>query len=128
MRLLLDSHIVIWALTDDPRLSTPARQLISDARNEIVVSAVSIWEIAIKFALGRGTMPFSGVDAIDYCRQSGFELIDIRPEHAAAVAVLPALHADPFDRLLLAQARIAPLHLLTADVTVARYGEPVILV
>jgi PIN domain nuclease of toxin-antitoxin system len=126
MRLLLDSHIAVWALLDDPRLSARARQLIAAEANEVWVSVASIWEIAIKHSLGRGGMPFSGTAAIGHFRQAGFRLLDIRPEHAAATEALPPLHADPFDRLLVAQARTEPLHLLTHDTMIARYGDPVI--
>lgn len=122
MRLLLDSHIILWALMNDTRLSIRARELIQDENNEVYVSSASIWEISIKHALKRSDIPFSGTDAVGYCRASGYQFIDVRPEHAAATESLPHLHGDPFDRLLIAQARIEPLHLLTHDAIVASYG------
>jgi PIN domain nuclease of toxin-antitoxin system len=128
MRLLLDSHIAVWALTNDRRLSRAARELLLDESNEIWTSAASVWEIAIKHSLRRGAMPFSGADALRYFREAGYRLLDIRAEHAAAVEQLPAIHADPFDRLLIAQAVVEPLHFLTHDATLAAYGSSVRLV
>jgi PIN domain nuclease of toxin-antitoxin system len=113
--LLLDTHVALWALTDDPRLSQRARALIEEPANDIVVSAASVWEIAIKHALGRGDMPISGDQALDWFRQAGYQLLPIAPEHAAAVEHLPDHHRDPFDRLLVAQATTEPLRLLTHD-------------
>ncbi len=128
MRLLLDTHVALWALTDDPRLSQRARVLIEDPANDILVSAASVWEIAIKHALGRGDMPISGEQALDWFRQAGYRLLPIAPEHAAAVEHLPDHHRDPFDRLLVSQARGEPLRLLTHDPLVLRYGDVAIAV
>ncbi|MDQ3260632.1 MAG: type II toxin-antitoxin system VapC family toxin [Pseudomonadota bacterium] len=128
MRLLLDSHIVLWALTNDARLSLQARNLILDQNNELYVSSATIWEIAIKHGLKRSDVPFSGKDAVGYCRAAGYLFLDVRPEHAAATEALPPLHGDPFDRLLIAQARVEPLHLLTHDEVVASYGAGVLRV
>lgn len=128
MQLLLDTHVLLWALADAPTLPVNARTLLLDARNTVWVSAVSIWEIAIKHALGRGDMPISGEDALGYCRLAGYRWLDVRPEHAAAVESLPALHGDPFDRLLVAQARFEPMRLVTHDRTVARYDTSIVLV
>jgi PIN domain nuclease of toxin-antitoxin system len=128
MRLLLDTHIALWALTDDPRLSDRARALINDPANQIVVSAATVWEIAIKHALGRDDMPISGEEALDWFRQAGYDLLPISPAHAAAVENLPDHHRDPFDRLLVAQAITEPLRLLSRDPLVIRYGEAVIAV
>ena len=128
MRLLLDTHIVLWALTDDKRLSAMARELIADQDNSVLVSSASIWEIAIKHAVRRNTLPFSGADAASYCTQAGYRLIDIRHAHAAAVESLPALHNDPFDRMLIAQAMTEPLRLVTHDRAVAAYDKSILLV
>ncbi len=128
MRLLLDTHIALWAVADSRRLSAKARALIADPANEIFISAATIWEIAIKHALGRGEIPVSGQRAIEIFRQAGFVLLDITPAHAAQVERLPPVHQDPFDRLLVAQAMVEPLRLLSHDATVAAYGvvvEPV---
>jgi PIN domain nuclease of toxin-antitoxin system len=126
--LLLDTHVALWALTDDPRLSQRARTLIEDPANDVLVSAASVWEIAIKHALGRGDMPISGDQALDWFRQAGYELLPIAPEHAAAVEHLPDHHHDPFDRLLVSQAVAEPLRLLTHDPLVLRYGDVAIAV
>ncbi len=128
MKLLLDTHIALWAITDDARLSSRARELIVAPRNLVWVSAVSIWEISIKHCLGRGDMPISGADALEFFRQSGYRMLSVAPEHAAAVEALPAHHSDPFDRLLVAQSLTEPLRLLTHDATVARYSDTIILV
>lgn len=126
MRLLLDTHVALWAIADDSRLSAAARLLIETSTNEVLVSAVSVWEIAIKHALGRGDMPISAAQALAFFQQAGFSLLAVSAAHAAAVEALPAIHADPFDRLLVAQAFHEPLRLLTHDVTVARYGGSII--
>jgi PIN domain nuclease of toxin-antitoxin system len=126
--LLLDTHVALWALTDDPRLSQRARALIEDPANDVLVSAASVWEIAIKHALGRGDMPISGDQALDWFRRAGYQLLPIAPEHAAAVEHLPDHHRDPFDRLLVSQAIAEPLRLLTHDPLVIRYGDVVIAV
>jgi PIN domain nuclease of toxin-antitoxin system len=128
VNLLLDTHIALWAITDAPALPARARALISEPANEVWVSAVSVCEIAIKHGLGRGDMPISGVEALGYFDEAGYRMLPITPAHAAAAASLPPHHQDPFDRLLVAQARAEPLRLLTHDATVALYGEPVLQV
>jgi PIN domain nuclease of toxin-antitoxin system len=128
MKLLLDTHIALWAITDDPKLSHRARELITTPRNLVWLSAVSIWEISIKHSLGRGDMPISGLDALEFFRQAGYRMLPVSPEHAAAVEALPSHHTDPFDRLLVAQSLTEPLRLLTHDANVARYSDTVILV
>ena len=131
MRLLLDTHIALWAIADHASLSGKARRLIDDPDNEIVISTATIWEIAIKYALNRGSpndMPVSGEEALGYFRDAGFEMLDIAPAHASAVGTLAALHADPFDRMLVAQAMTVPLRLLTHDHRIAAYSDSIILV
>jgi PIN domain nuclease of toxin-antitoxin system len=128
MQILLDTHVVLWALVDDAALSVQARGLINDDRNVLWVSAVSIWEISIKHALRRGDMPISGKEALGYCRAAGYRWLDIRPEHAAEVEALPPIHADPFDRLLIAQAVTEPMKLLTHDSVIARYHPDILLI
>ncbi|HEX5127952.1 MAG TPA: type II toxin-antitoxin system VapC family toxin [Rhodocyclaceae bacterium] len=128
MQLLLDTHIALSAIADDARLSEQARELIASPRNDVVISAVSIWEISIKHALARGDMPVSGYEALDYFHAAGYRLLDVTPEHAAEVERLPPIHADPFDRLLIAQAMMEPLRLLTHDATVARYSDSIVFV
>lgn len=128
MQILLDTHIALWALTDDRRLSANARDVVSEPDNAIWVSAASIWEIAIKHALGRSGIPFSARKAIGYFDQAGYQLLAVQPEHAAAVETLPPLHGDPFDRMLIAQALTEPLRLMTHDRVLAAYSDTVILV
>ena len=128
MRLLLDTHVALWALLDDPRLPERARALIADEDNSLHVSAASVWEISIKHALQRGDMPLSGEAALRWFRRAGYALLDITPEHAAAVEKLPPHHADPFDRMLVAQALTEPLRLLTRDAAVARYSNAIELI
>lgn len=128
MRLLLDTHIALWAILDDRRLPAVARDLIRDERNDVIVSAASIREIAIKHALALGgpnDMPISGQDALMYFRQSGYDLLAVSAEHTVGVESLPPLHGDPFDRLLVAQAHIEPMRLITRDENLAGYGSMV---
>lgn len=126
MRLLLDTHVALWALTDDARLGAQARARIADPENTVFVSAASIWEIAIKHSLGRGAIPFSAEDALRYFSEAGYRYLDIRPAHAAVVGTLPLLHADPFDRMLVAQSLTEPMRLLTADRLLVQYSDTVL--
>jgi PIN domain nuclease of toxin-antitoxin system len=131
MRLLLDTHIALWAVADDRRLPARARELITEPTNDVFVSVANLWEIAIKRALARGRandMPISAQEALGYFREAGYTVLDIAPAHAVAVETLPHLHADPFDRMLVAQALTVPLRLLTHDARAARYSDTVILV
>jgi len=123
MNLLLDTHIALWAIVDSPRLSPRARDAILSPRATIWISSVSVWEIAIKHRLGRSDMPISGQEAVDYFRAAGYQFLPVEPEHAAAEETLPPHHQDPFDRLLVAQAFVEPMRLLTHDANVARYGD-----
>ena len=125
MRLLLDTHVFLWAVSDSKKLKTAARQhmLAADA---IYVSAASIWEIAIKSRLGKiEGDPERLAQAI---AQSGFIELPVSSAHAARVSKLPIHHHDPFDRLLLAQSLTEPLILLTADALLPQYGDWVTLV
>lgn len=131
MKLLLDTHIALWSLTGDPRLSSVARELILDPENDICVSAVTLWEIAIKHGLGRGgpnAMPIGGEEAMDLFLASGYDLIEITPAEVVLVERLPAIHADPFDRLLIVQGLAAGFRLLTHDAVVASYSPDIIRV
>lgn len=126
MRLLLDTQILLWALTDSPRLGATAHAMICDTANEVYVSTASIWEIAIKHALGRGDMPVSGVRAAELCALAGYRELAVSWCHAAHVETLPPLHGDPFDRILVAQADMEPMRLLSRDTTVTGYGAMVL--
>jgi PIN domain nuclease of toxin-antitoxin system len=128
--LLLDTHIALWAVTDDPHLSRPARALIVEPANEVFISVAAIWEIAIKHAVRRraSAMPVSAEIALHDFLAAGFKLLDIIPAHVLALEALPALHRDPLDRIMVAQALSAPLRLLTHNATVAAYSDTIILV
>lgn len=128
MRFLLDTHIALWTVTDDPRLSPKARTWIGDPDNEILVSAVTVWEIAIKHSVGRRQIPISGARALEVFTAAGFSWLEVKVAHAAQVEQLPWHHQDPFDRLLVAQAMVEPLRLISHDAAVARYGSFVELV
>jgi PIN domain nuclease of toxin-antitoxin system len=128
VRLLLDTQIVLWALAGSARLGATARRLIVDPANDIYVSTASIWEIAIKHALGRGDMPVSGARAAELCAEAGYRELPVAWRHAVVVETLPPLHADPFDRILVAQASAEPMRLLSRDAAVAGYGAMVMAV
>ena len=124
MRLLLDTHTFLWAITDDPKLGPLSRELITHQANAVFLSHGSLWEIAIKHALGRGDMPLSAREAIPWAEQSGFDLLPIDLPHLLALELLPLHHRDPFDRLLVAQAISGPFTLLSADAAFSAYGCP----
>ena len=126
MNLLLDTHVALWAITDDSRLPQMARELIQSPKTIVWVSAANIWEIAIKYGLGRGDMPVSSQDAVRYFQESGYRFLPVEAEHAVAVETLPAHHQDPFDRILIAQALVEPLRLMTHDPLVALYSDTII--
>jgi PIN domain nuclease of toxin-antitoxin system len=120
VRLLLDTHVFLWAVSGSRRL-TPRIRAVIEGADEVLVSAASIWEIAIKVRLGRlQADPVAMAGAIE---ESGFKELPVRAAHAAHVANLPLHHSDPFDRLLVAQAVTEPLRLLTADDALAIYSE-----
>jgi len=125
-RLLLDTHIALWAISDDARLTAPARALIADPGNDIHVSAASVWEIAIKHGLGpdrAGAMPISGGQAAVFFAEAGYLTLPITAAHAAAVDDLPPHHSDPIDRILIAQALVEPMRLITHDRALAAYSD-----
>lgn len=128
MNLLLDTHVALWAITDSPKLPPKARELIASPKTNVWISTASIWEIAIKYSLGRGDMPISGRDALRYFRESGYRQLPIEVEHAIAVEDLPAHHNDPFDRILIAQALVEPMRLMTRDALIALYSDTIIKV
>jgi len=129
VRLLLDTQVAICALNDAKKLSAPSQSLIADETNDIFVSVVSIWEIAIKFPMAKrfGHPPFSSAVAMQAFYDAGFGTIDVNARHVVRVESLPPIHGDPFDRLLVAQAIDEPLWFLTADAILANYSELVIL-
>lgn len=132
MAVLIDTHIAIWGALRPSKLSQAARDAIEAESPAVYVSVVSLWEIAIKHALGRKAhdpLPFDAAQALEAFRDSNFRILPVGPEHAIAVGGLSAnTHADPFDRLLVAQAEVEGMRLVTADTALASYGESVIVV
>jgi PIN domain nuclease of toxin-antitoxin system len=128
MNILLDTHVALWAVTDDDHLSRDARQYLEDSENRVFVSAASVWEISIKHAIRSGEMPLSGADAKSYFEASGYTWVPITASHAAAVDGLPPIHKDPFDRILVAQAMHEPLLLLTHDKRLVEYSASAVRV
>lgn len=125
MKLLLDTHLLLWAAGAPEQLPAAARQLLEDPQNELLFSAASLWEIAIKRGLGRSDFQ---VDARVLRRgllDNAYQELAITSEHAVSIDSLPAIHKDPFDRILVAQATVEGIILLTADASVAQYPGPV---
>jgi PIN domain nuclease of toxin-antitoxin system len=121
-RILVDTHVLLWWLLDDPALSATARRSIADPAHEVLVSAVSVWEVAIKQSRGRLEVRDDLTGAVE---RAGFEWLPITPRHAWEVRSLPLHHRDPFDRLLIAQARAEGASVVTADVHFSAYDVPV---
>lgn len=125
MKLLLDTHLLLWAAGDPNQLSKQARQLIDSPENELLFSAASIWEVAIKRGLGRQDFK---VDARLLRRgllDNGYSELPIISDHVVATESLPPIHKDPFDRVLVAQATVEGITLLTTDSVVSRYPGPI---
>jgi PIN domain nuclease of toxin-antitoxin system len=125
VKLLLDTHLLLWAAGAEERLSPPARALIEDPENEPFFSVASIWEVAIKRALGRDDFQVEPHLLRRSLVDNGYHELPITGEHAVAVATLPPLHKDPFDRMLVAQSVVEGVMLLTSDPMVAQYPGPV---
>lgn len=123
MILLLDAHAVLWWLADDPTLAPQARSAIADPSNDILVSAASIWEIEIKRALGKLDAPVGLVDAVG---SAGFDVLPITGPDAERAGSLPALHRDPFDRMLVAQAERLGALVVSRDAAFDLYGANVL--
>lgn len=121
MRLLLDTHVLLWWLDDPLLLSLAARKAIESGNNDVFISAVVVWELIIKKALGKLTIPENLEEVIG---QQQFEQLPITIPHALALESLPTLHNDPFDRILLAQAKAENLILVTRDQNIKNYGIP----
>ncbi len=128
MRVLVDTHLLLWAVGRSRRLPKGARALILDAANEVFFSAASVWEVAIKSALRRRDFNVTPTVLLRALALSGFSELPVTAAHAARVGALPAIHRDPFDRLLVAQSLVEPMTLLTNDAVLARYGPLVELV
>jgi PIN domain nuclease of toxin-antitoxin system len=126
VRLLLDTHAFLWWVTDDDRLSEEAGDLIADGANDVYLSAASVWEIAIKAALGRLRLPqdvWSFTPA--QLEKNAFQALPVHVSHAVAVIALPDLHRDPFDRMLVAQAVSEGLTIVSDDPHISRYSVSV---
>lgn len=123
MRLLLDTHVLLWALLDDPRLSPDTREVVADGTHDVAVSAASVWEIAIKATLGKLRAPDDLPEAV---LAADFRPLEIGMVHAALAGALPPHHADPFDRMLVAQAMAEGLTLVTRDRRLAAYDVAVL--
>lgn len=127
MRLLLDTHVAIWAVSQSHLLPADIFSMLQKSPEDAFVSGISIFEISIKHQLDKkDAPPFSGQQAIEYFGAVGFQFLHVTPEHAAAAGTLPRHHRDPFDRLLIAQAKIEPMHLVTKDAMVALYDCPLL--
>ncbi|WP_163544162.1 type II toxin-antitoxin system VapC family toxin [Occultella kanbiaonis] len=128
MILLLDTHLLLWAAYQPERLGSSAIALISDEGNALNFSAASIWEVSIKSGLGRADFTVDSRVLRRALLENGYAELPVTGMHAAAVADLPPIHRDPFDRLLIAQARVEGITLLTSDPLVGQYGSPAELV
>jgi PIN domain nuclease of toxin-antitoxin system len=122
MRAMLDTHAFLWWSLDDARLSDAAREVIRDGRNEILVSVASIWEVAIKARKGKVDLPMEIDDYIDdRLKRNRWATMAVDVRHAVRAATLPMIHADPFDRVLVAQAQLESLPIVTTDAAITRY-------
>jgi PIN domain nuclease of toxin-antitoxin system len=128
VRLLLDTHILLWALIEPDRLNHDVRTLLEDREHVVLFSAASAWEMSIKAALGRADFKVAPSEIVAAALDAGFEELPVRSAAALAVATLPHHHRDPFDRLLVAQAITEPARLYTADAALALYSELVVRV
>ncbi len=128
MKLLLDTHIVLWAAGQPEKLSESARSLLTASDNVLFFSAASIWEIVIKRGLGREDFKVNPRRLRKMLIAHGYTELPVTSEHAFTVEMLPMLHKDPFDRLLLAQARTEGMLLLTVDASISQYQESVLVV
>lgn len=128
MKLLLDTHVLLWAAGEPDKLSETSRLLLQDETNDLFFSSASIWEIVIKRGLGRDDFRVDPLRLRKMLVMNGYTEISVASDHALAVDGLPPLHKDPFDRILLAQARTEGLSLVTADEQLTKYGEGIITV
>lgn len=118
MRYLLDTHIILWWLEQPEKLSKKTRDVIQDRKNRIFLSSVSFWEMAIKQNIGRLKLPNNILEVLT---AEGFDTIPLSPDEALSVAGLPQIHKDPFDRMLIMQAKLNDLVMITHDKTIAQY-------
>ena len=127
MRLLLDTHVWLWSAMETQRISDAARAALLEPANEVFVSAASVWELAIKVELGKLPLPIDVAEFVSQQTGPGVaSLLDISAKHALSAAALPPHHRDPFDRMLVAQAQLEGLTLVTVDDKLRAYGIPMI--
>lgn len=124
MKLLLDSHVFLWWLADDPKLGAGARQAVTDPTSAVHVSAATIWELSIKAALGK--LDLGGADLLQEIQENDFLELPMTGRHALAAAALPRHHDDPFDRMLIAQGRMEGLTIVTRDSAFRAYGAAIL--
>ncbi len=127
MKILLDTHVFLWAITDSPKLSVQQRDLFLDEANEVHMSVASLWEMLIKAGLGKLPLPEPAIEyLVRQMDQNRILLLPIRIAHLAELQKLPPLHRDPFDRMLVAQAKAEKMRMLSVDVRMRDYGVEVI--
>ena len=126
MKLLLDTHAFLWFVTGDRRLSRRARRAVEAAGSELLISAASVWEVAIKASLGRLTLPTSVHDYFDDKIAAGFIILPVEWVHAARVAELPFHHRDPFDRLIIAQGLVERIAIVSGNPDFKTYGARIV--
>lgn len=127
MRFLLDTHVWIWMATEPDHLSIEHQDLLTDPENDLYLSAASIWELAVKHSIGK--IKYTGNPAVQipiHIGQTGVQMLSVNVEHALATSELPSHHRDPFDRILIAQARVERLTLMTGDAHFAAYDVPLL--
>jgi len=125
MKFLLDTHVLLWAAAEPARLSSSVRRMLNDAENELLFSPASLWEVVIKRGLGRKDFQADARLLRRGLLDNGYTELPIISDHVVAVEGLPPIHKDPFDRLLVAQAAVEGVTLLTVDAQVAQYPGPI---
>lgn len=119
---MIDTHVLLWWLQDDPKLGSVARGLIADARNDILVSIASAWEISVKHRIGK--MQESGAAVLQAIDDQGLSLVQLAPAHLKVLEAMPLIHRDPFDHLIIAQAHAERCVVITDDAQFPAYGIP----
>lgn len=132
MRVLLDTHILLWAIAGSDKLSDKAKDVINSKDNDIYYSTASVWEVSIKHSIHPENMPLSGKELSEYCQESGYEMLSIRDEHVFALETLTRTqdapkHNDPFDKIMVAQAKSEDMIFLTHDALIPYYNEKCIV-
>jgi len=121
MRYLLDTHVIIWMVEDSPNLPLTIKEIIKNPENQVAISLISLWEIAIKMNIGKLALNLTFDELVDVLRVGDFDFIPIEDEHISGVFKLPLLHKDPFDRLLIATAIVEKMMFITIDENIQKY-------